>query len=257
MHASLVQTDHRPWPLPRGPWAMTQTWHDLLFAHWPVDAVALARACALPDALELDLYDGRAWLGIVPFRMSGVRVRALPPLPGAHAFPELNVRTYVRVRARPEEKPGVWFLSLDATSALAVAAARAWFALPYFRARMSCRADGERIHYASDRSDARGAASALALEYEPTGPVERARRGSFESWATDRYCLYALTRTGKLLRSEIHHLPWPLQPARARWSANTAARAHRLELPDDRPPHLAFARRIEVAIWAPRRVARA
>jgi uncharacterized protein YqjF (DUF2071 family) len=254
MHPSLAQLDHRPWPLPRGPWAMTQTWHDLLFAHWPVDAAALARACALPPELELDAWDGRAWLGIVPFRMSGVRVRAFPPLPGTHAFPELNVRTYVRLRARPDDKPGVWFLSLDATSALAVAAARAWFALPYFRARMSCRADGERIVYSHERCDARGAASALALEYEPTGDAERARRGSFESWATDRYCLYALTRAGRLLRSEIHHAPWPLQPARAAWRANSAAQAHGIALPDC-PPHLAFARRIEVAIWAPRRVA--
>lgn len=254
MHPSLVQTDHRPWPLPRGPWAMTQTWHDLLFAHWPVDAAALARACALPDELELDTFDGRAWLGIVPFRMSGVRLRALPPVPGAHAFPELNVRTYVRQRARPHDRPGVWFLSLDAASAVAVAAARVWFALPYYRARMSCTSSGEGIAYASERSDDRGAPSLLALEYEPCGPIERARPGSFESYATDRYCLYARTRTGRLLRSEIHHVPWPLQPARARWSANTAARAHGLELPAQ-PPHLAFARRIEVAIWAPSRVA--
>jgi uncharacterized protein YqjF (DUF2071 family) len=106
---------------------MAMTWHDLLFAHWPLPTEALAPL--LPDGVELDLFDGEAWLGIVPFRMSGVRLRRLPPLPGTGAFPELNVRTYVRAGG----KPGVWFFSLDARSALAVAIARAWFRLPYHR----------------------------------------------------------------------------------------------------------------------------
>jgi uncharacterized protein len=108
---------------------MAQSWYDLLFAHWPVDAAMLRPH--IPAKLEIDTFDGRAWLGIVPFSMTGVRLRWTPPLPWLSAFPELNVRTYVTA----QRKPGVWFFSLDAASALAVAAARLSFHLPYFRAR--------------------------------------------------------------------------------------------------------------------------
>jgi uncharacterized protein YqjF (DUF2071 family) len=251
MHPSLSQLEHRPWPLPRGPWVMTQTWHDLLFAHWPIEPARLQ--ALLPPTLELDLWQDQAWLGIVPFRMSGVRLRGCCAIPGAAAFPELNVRTYVHPAGRPGEQPGVWFLSLDATSALAVEAARLWFRLPYFRARMHSDARGEEVEYASRRSDARGAPSELVARYGPTGPVALAQRGTFEHWATERYCLYALGRTGRLLRGQIHHAPWPLQPARWTPRVCTSARAHGIELPAAEP-RLAFARRIEVAIWPPRRI---
>src|SRR5437867_5100192 len=124
----LNQTSHRPWPLPSRPWVTTMRWHDLLFLHWPVRPEIIRPL--IPNGLELDTFDGAAWIGVVPFRMTGVRLRWLPPLPGISAFPELNVRTYVRVR----DRPGVYFFSLDAGSRTAVAMARAWFHLPYFHA---------------------------------------------------------------------------------------------------------------------------
>src|SRR5512144_3404062 len=114
----LTEIAHRPWPMPRGPWVMKQAWHDLLFAHWPVP-LATMRA-AVPRALDLDTFEGRAWLGIVPFRMSGVRPRWTPSVPGLSAFPELNVRTYVTRGG----KPGVHFFSLEARNPVAVAIAR-------------------------------------------------------------------------------------------------------------------------------------
>ena len=132
MNANLEQIAHRPWPLPEGPWIMAQSWHDLLFAHWRVEEATLRRH--IPAELEIDTYEGQAWLGVVPFRMSGVRLRGTPAIPWLSAFPELNVRTYVVA----DGKPGVWFFSLDAGNRIAVAIARAWFHLPYFRARMSC-----------------------------------------------------------------------------------------------------------------------
>src|SRR6266704_6531932 len=115
---------HRPWPLPVGPWVMAQRWHDLLFAHWPVPAGELQHL--IPTPLTIDTFDGQAWLAVVPFRMSGVRLRGTPAVPWLSAFPELNVRTYVKCEGRP----GVWFFSLDAGNPLAVAIARAWFHLP-------------------------------------------------------------------------------------------------------------------------------
>ena len=141
--------DHRPTPLPRAPWVMKQRWEDLLFAHWPCDMSQLR--AQVPAALEIDTFDGQAWIGIVPFRMSGVRLRWVPPLPGTSAFPELNVRTYVRAGARR----GVWFFSLDASSPAAVKAARWWFHLPYFHADMRVVADGDSVQYL-EHTHARG-----------------------------------------------------------------------------------------------------
>src|ERR1700687_6083754 len=130
MMASLQDVAHRPWPLPARGWVMAGTWRDLLFAHWPVATTSLRPL--VPARLRIDTFDGQAWLAVVPFRMSGVRLRGTPAMPWLSAFPELNVRTYVRCGA----KPGVWFFSLDAGNPLAVGIARAWFHLPYYRAWM-------------------------------------------------------------------------------------------------------------------------
>ena len=134
--ASLGETAHRPWPLPRAPWQQGQTWRDLLFAHWPVDPAALRSL--VPPELPLDTFGGSAWLGVVPFLITGLRPRGAPPL---MRFLETNVRTYTTVG----ERPGVFFFSLDAASRVAVAGARRFFHLPYFHARRSAPRDGERI----------------------------------------------------------------------------------------------------------------
>ena len=227
---------------------MKQAWHDLLFAHWPIP-VARMRS-AVPRTVELDTFEGRAWLGIVPFRMSGVRPRGLPPLPRLSAFPELNVRTY----ATRDGKPGVHFFSLEARNPLAVAIARAWFHLPYFRARMSCVDDGERIRYASARMHRGAPPAELAGSYRPIGEPFQARPGTLEHWLTERYCLYASLEDGRAWRAEIDHPPWPLQVAEAAFERNTMARAHGLELPDE-APLLHFARRQDVVVWSPVRIA--
>jgi uncharacterized protein YqjF (DUF2071 family) len=242
------ETAHRPWPLPQAPWVMAQVWHDLLFMHWPMP-VERMRA-RVPAPLELDTFEGRAWLGIVPFRMSGVRLRWTPPLPGISAFPELNVRTYVRHR----DRPGVLFFSLDAASALAVAAARMWFGLPYFRARMRCEMEGDGIRYAHERTHAGAPPARLEGRYGAKGPVFRAERGTLEHFLCERYCLYAPRANGDLRRADIHHAPWPLQLATASLEVNSMAQAHGLELPPE-PPLLHFARRQDVVVWNPVRIA--
>ena len=144
------KTDHRPWPMPASPWVMTQTWHDLLFAHWPVDVASLG--AKIPAGLELDLFEGQAWLGVVPFRMTNVAPRAVPALPWVSAFPEVNVRTYVRAGGRA----GVYFFSLDAASPVAVWIARTLLHLPYYSASMQCETRDGWIHYSSRRTSARG-----------------------------------------------------------------------------------------------------
>lgn len=243
----LAQTAHRPWPLPARPWVMAQSWHDLLFAHWPIPAPEMA--ALLPPGLVLDTFGGEAWVAVVPFRMTAVRPRFLPPLPWLSYFPELNVRTYVRSSGPGPEKPGVFFFSLDAGNPLAVAIARRFYHLPYFRARMQCQPDGEAIRYASRRTHPGAPDAEFQGTYAPTGPVYTAQPGSLEQWLIERYCLYSVDRQGRVYRGEIHHTPWPLQPARASFRRNWVAQAHRVLLPDVEPL-LHFARRLDVLAWA-------
>jgi hypothetical protein len=225
-------------------WVMAQVWHDLLFAHWPVDASSLRSR--MPAGVELDLFGGQAWLGVVPFRMSGVRARLLPVLPGLSSFPELNVRTYAIAGGRR----GVVFLSLDAANALAVAAARRFFHLPYHRADMTCRSEGDAVVYSSRRVGAEHEAE-FRGRYGPTDSVYRARPGELDHWLTERSCLYTSDGRGRALRVDIRHRPWPLQPAEARIDANTMADASGVRLPAT-PPLLHFARRLEVVATLPR-----
>ena len=234
--------DHRPWPMPDAPWIMTQTWHDLLFAHWPVDKVALA--AKIPSSLEIDFHDGEAWVAVVPFHMTNVAPRGVPSLPGVSAFPELNVRTYVRVG----DRPGVYFFSLDADNALAVAAARTMFHLPYYQASIEVEEQEGRIRYRSRRSRVHGSTAELVVSYRPNGPASHPREGTLEYFLTERYCLYTVDKDGHALRLEIHHPPWPLQPAEASFEVNTMADAVGIRLPS-RAPVLHFSRRQDAVAW--------
>jgi uncharacterized protein YqjF (DUF2071 family) len=243
-HDILNETAHRPWPMPSGPWVMTQTWNDLLFAHWPV-ATAPLRAL-VPPCFELDLFEGQAWLAIVPFHMSNVAPRFVPSLPWISAFPELNVRTYVRAGG----KPGVFFFSLDATNAMAVGAARTLLRLPYYTAEMQVDV-GDAVRYSSQRLSL--PAAAFEATYRPTGAPRPPARGSFEYFLTERYCLYAVGHGDHPYRLEIHHPAWPLQPAEAEIRVNTMAAAAGLALPDV-PPLLHFAKRQDMVCWAPEKI---
>jgi uncharacterized protein YqjF (DUF2071 family) len=223
---------------------MTQSWHDLLFAHWPVDAFHMRRA--VPNVFDLDLFDGEAWLGVVPFYMTNVGIRAVPSLPWLSAFPELNVRTYVRVA----DRPGVYFFSLDAGRRLAVAAARAFLNLPYHAAVMSAERRDAAVHYQSRR---RTGYAAFEAVYEPAGEAFTASAGSLEYFLTERYCLYHHDRRGRPYRLEIHHRPWSLQRARATITSNTMAPGSQLTISSS-PPLVHFAGRQDVVAWAPARL---
>jgi uncharacterized protein YqjF (DUF2071 family) len=240
----LAETGHRPWPLPDEPWVMAQTWGDLLFAHWPLAPEALRPL--VPEPLPVDTFDGTAWLGVTPFEVSGLRLRGTVPPPSLSRFPELNVRTYTTFQGRP----GIWFFSLDAGSVAAVAGARATYRLPYHRARMSIARGDDGIRYRSVRTLLDGPPAELEIDYAPAGAARPPAPGTLEHWLTERYCLYAFDR-GRLFRAEIHHPPWPLQPARATIAVNTMAPPG-VELPDAEPL-LHFARRQDVLIWPLRR----
>jgi uncharacterized protein len=240
-HSALERIDHRPWKLPSTPWIWRQTWRDLLFAHWPVDAGRLRPY--VPSPLRVQEFGGTSWVGVVPFRMTGVMRRPLPDLPWISAFPELNVRLYVEY----DGKPGVWFISLDATNRLAVWAAKRWFHLPYYQALMRIADSPSGIDYRSRRG---ATGPVFEAAYGPNSAAFESKARTLEHWLTERYCLYARDRDGAIWRTDVHHTPWPLQAAHARIDANTYLSGQGLSIGGP-PAHLLFARRLDVIVWSP------
>jgi uncharacterized protein YqjF (DUF2071 family) len=213
-------------------WLVAQTWEHLLFAHWRADADALRPL--LPRGVELDLWEGEAWLGVVPFTMTGTRALGLR-LP---TMAELNIRTYVRVGG----ELGVWFFSLDCSSPLAVATGRSVYGLRYRLARMATAVTEGRIHYVSSRPD-----GAFAGSFTPLGAVHTADPGSLEHFLVERYRLYALRR-GRLVSARVDHAPWPLQAASATFETNTVVPA---SIALEGAPLLHYARRVDTRIGPP------
>ena len=272
-HRALRQTDHRDLPVPGRAWMMSMRWTDLLFMHWPIEPAVLREA--VPGDYDLDLYDGMAWVGVVPFRMQSTRPRLCPPIPqwavpvSPSSFPELNVRTYVTVNTKDGPLPGVIFFSLDAASKTAVRLARVGFRLPYFDAQMKVEhepGDSGWTHFQSVRthygaSPARFAASYRAkpkknvykdAEQTTTQPI--AKPGSFEHFLTERYRFFTLGRKGRGVRvCEVAHEPWPLQQAECELSVCEVTHGLGFELPDHEPV-LHYAKDLRVVAWWPRRV---
>src|SRR5215471_1904148 len=232
--------------MPDAPWLMTQTWNDLLFAHWPLDSRGLRQH--VPPAFDLDLFDGQAWLGVVPFHMTNVAPRLVPALPWISSFPELNVRTYVTV----DGKPGVYFFSLDAGNPVAVAAARTLLNLPYFTATMDVRVgDDGRVEYESQRASKPSAG--FAARYRGLGEPYAPLPGTLEYFLTERYCLYAIDRSHHAYRLDIHHPPWALERGDGDITLNTMADPAGIRLPQS-APLLHFSKRQDAVCWAPQRI---
>ena len=261
MSELLEHVTHRPFPPPERGYVGVMRWHDLLFAHWPLDPEHVRHA--MPPALRpfLDVRDNAAWVGVVPFWMSNVTGRYLPAVPGFSTFPELNVRTYVTI----DGKPGVYFFSLDCTKLSAVIGARMMYSLPYFHARMGVWSDRHigfhmphfeasqrnEVSYVGERLEP-PLPAAFRGHYRPTGDVYHPLPGSMEEFLVERYCLYT-TRRHEILRADIHHLPWPLQPATAEIEINSMALSAGIVLPKT-VPLLHFAKRLDVLVWWPERV---
>lgn len=198
---------------PNQPVVMHQNWHHLLFLHWEVPAEELQKLIA-PE-LTIDTYEGKAYVGLVPFTLTGVRPVMAPPLPWISNFHEVNVRTYVHFRGRD---PGIWFFSLDASSTIAVAAARAAYRLPYFHAQIDFQASHDplpTINFDAHRDDPNGARPANGrVRYAPMdGIVTRASVGTIEHFLIERYILYTTDSDHQLHRARVHHQPYPVQRA--------------------------------------------
>jgi uncharacterized protein len=185
---------------------MTQSWDELLFLHWQLPAEVLSEK--IPDQLQLDTYQGKAWLGIVPFAMNHIRGRGLPEIPFARSFLECNVRTYVTYKG----EPGVYFFSLDANHAPAVEGARKFFSLPYVHAEMNMKIRNRTVSYSTKRTHRGSNNESLEVDYTP-GQRIPAEKGSLTEWLTERYCLWTV-KGGQVCKGEIAHEPWELYEAK-------------------------------------------
>jgi len=234
---------------------MRMQWRHLLFMHWPVEPSMLRPL--IPDSLEIDTFDGRAWVGLVPFTMRDVLPTIIPKLPGVSdlpaisAFHECNVRTYVTPkssRSGEPPMPGVWFFSLDAASRAAVWGARTFFHLPYFHARMSLRRDGDRIEYATRRPDQPSAA--LQCVWTAGDRLPPSQPGEIAHFLTERYCLYVTDRRGQLRCSRIWHEPWPLRNVELNSLEDGLLTAAGITVDHRQPPLLHHADELDVRVWS-------
>lgn len=233
---------------------MYQVWHHLLFLHWVVPPEVLRPL--IPPGLELDLFEGDAYVGLTPFTMTGVRPVGVPRIPPISDFHETNVRTYVH---RGGCDPGVWFFSLDASNAAAVLAARLGLGLPYQYARIrfavaveGADGHGPTIDYALERRWPGPTPATCSIRYAARGPVSLARPGSLEFFLVERYILYSVW-AGRLYRGRIHHPPWPLQAADVPELDETLLAAARIARPDA-PPLAHYARLQNVEVFRTERV---
>jgi len=226
---------------------MTQRWNDLLFAHWPVPAAAIG--ALLPEGLAVDTFQGSAWLGVVPFWLDRIKVRGVPPIPAARSFPDLNLRTYVR--DGQTGTPGMYFFSLDASSLVAVAAARMFFHLPYHWAEMRLEQQSEREFAFYSRRRFSSEPVIFKARYRGLGPTRKlaeVRPGTLEYFLMDRTCLFMRNRDGKAERANLHHVAGPLEEAEAEIERNDLPASIGIRLPDHEPV-LHYSRRLAVYVW--------
>jgi uncharacterized protein YqjF (DUF2071 family) len=236
-----IRTRPSGWPV------MYQSWGKLLFMHWPVAEELLRPRIAA--RLSIDTFAGRAWVGVTPFTMWGIRPTFVPPLPVLSTSHELNVRTYVHL----DGVPGVWFLSLDASNALAVWGARVAYLLPYFRARMQLQEHNSLIHFTSTRTHAGAPAARFDATWTGGDSLPAAAPGSLDFFLIERYCLYT-ARRGQLYRGRIFHPPWPLRQVERLSFASTMLESHGLPTPPQAPLLHAQAKPLQVGIWRLERV---
>jgi hypothetical protein len=240
---------------PAGRPAGYQSWRHLSFLHWRLPAEELRPL--IPRPLEIDTFDGDAWIGIVLFHMSNVQPwRQIPPLPGCSRFPETNVRTYVHLAGR---RPGVWFFSLDAANPPAVLAARAFWKLPYYRSRMSVERVDPYLRYTSRRLWPKPAGAHTNIEVEigevlgrdeprRARPAGQAIPGTLEFFLAERYLLYTGDGHQRLWSCQVHHVPYPLRTARLLHCEQSLIEA--LDIPPPQGPcHVLFSDGVDVEVF--------
>jgi uncharacterized protein len=232
---------------PGGMPVMYQSWCKLLFMHWRLPPELLRSH--VPEQLEIDTYQGDAWIGVTPFTVRDARPVFVPPLPLLSDFHEINVRTYVHFNGIP----GVWFFSLDASSLLAVLGASALFHLPYHTADMTLKERGDEIFYTSRRVGGSGNEVRIETSWRKGEMLGEAQLNSLEFFLVERYCLYAL-HDSSLYRARIFHDPWQLQGAQLLSCKSTMMEGQQLPRPAG-IPLVHYSERQETAVWPLHKIA--
>lgn len=234
-------TSHRPWPVPSMPWVMRQSWNNALFLHYPIALKKLREL--VPQQLPLDSFDGWGWISIVPFKMENVGLRAIP---FSLAFPELNVRTYVTI----DNKPGVYFFSLDATHLPVVWLSQKFINLPYLHSQMSISHEGDFTRFTCVRKNVD---ESFECTYHAVSEPFHAAKDSIDYWLTEKYCFYTVNAAGKINRCNIHHKPWPIQRAEVNILHNSLFTAKSLPI-EPVSPLLHYTKGVDVRVWPLERV---
>jgi len=246
MREFKLRTSQRPRPLPTGRWGMTQRWNDILFAHWHVPAAAVAPF--LPEGLQPDMFQGSAWVGVIPLWMDRFSFRGVPSIPGTSSFPELHFRTYVHDHTGT---PGIFNLTVDMGSLLATTAARIVFRIPCNWAEMRLNQRTEREYSFYSRRMFVNSPVIFSARYRGLGPTRRLaeiRSGSLEYFFTERYCMFRRNHAGQVVRANIHTVTSPLEDAEAEIDRNDLPGAVGIQL-QDQEPVLHYSRRLAVYIW--------
>lgn len=225
---------------------MQQSWCKLLFMHWRLPVETLR--AVVPRQLSIDTYEGEAFVAVTPFTIRGMRASFLPPIPGLSEMHELNVRTYVHYKGTP----GVYFLSLDASSIIAVIGARTFFLVPYFTAEMNFTQDGRKIVYHSRRTHRDAPPAAFDATWKFGEPLGESQPGSREFFLTERYCFFTVSGES-VYRCRIHHAPWQLRAAEVSAFKSSMIEAHHLPTPTGKPL-LHYSEELTVDVWTLERV---
>ena len=233
--------------LPSGPVVMRQNWRNLLFLHWEVPMESLRQL--VPPELEIDTFDGKAYVGLVPFSMRDIRPRGLPAVSFLSHFNEVNVRTYVHFRGCD---PGVWFFSLDAANPVAVQIARGLFKLPYFYAVMESKISGSECTYSSERLWPKPIPASCELKYAPAGSVVHAVPGSLDHFLVERYILYSMSGRN-LFQGRVHHTPYGVQSAELISMTENLVLRSGIVLPDA-SPLVHYSAGVDVRVYGIKRV---
>lgn len=233
---------HRSWPLTSTNWIMRQSWRNLLFTHWPIPPEILRPY--IPSSLQIDTFDGSAWLGVVVFEMKGIYSRGLSSVSLTPKFSEVNVRTYVQY----DGKPGVYFLSLDVGDWASLTIAKRWYRLPYHPAHISIQKEGQTFHYESIRKGKTTAFVTSKGTYTPLLDVFFPSEGTLDHWLTERYCLFSTNHRANIYCGEIHHCPWPLQKVETEITKHTLFEPFHMDLKDVQPiAH--FSKGVDSLMW--------
>lgn len=225
---------------------LLQRWATMTFLHWAYDP-ALVRPL-VPGGLDLELFDGAAWVGLAAFEMARVRVPGLPPVPRLSRFPETNLRTYVR----GPDGGGVWFLSLDAASLPVVLGGRAAYGVPYHYADMSVEVAGDTVRYRSRRRPGGHGHDIVVAAGQPYGDAEVT---GFDRYLTDRWLAYG-RRCGHFVVTRVEHPPWPLSRGRLVRLRQSLTAAAGMPEPAG-SPLVHYSPGVDVRLAAPRLVRRA